>query len=40
LVLGIPVLYLYIFLIWLAIIGLMALIAERAARQSDDRTES
>lgn len=40
LILGIPLLYLYIFLIWSAIIVFMALISERAARHSDDRTDS
>lgn len=39
LALGIPLLYLYIFIIWLAIIVLMALIAERpGARSGDDRS--
>ncbi len=35
---GIPLLYLYLFLIWLAIILFMALIAERPGSHSDDRT--
>ncbi len=36
--LGIPLLYLYIFLIWLIIIVLMAFIAEKSSFRNDDRT--
>jgi hypothetical protein len=35
---GIPLLYLYIFLVWLVIIALMAFIAERSSFRNDDRT--
>jgi hypothetical protein len=38
--LGIPLLYLYIFLVWLAIIVLMALIVERKDLHSDEKAES
>ena len=38
--LGIPLLYLYIFLVWLAIIVLTALIVERKDLHSDDKAES
>lgn len=37
--LGIPLLYLYIFLIWLVIIGLMAGIAEKSGSPNSDRSE-
>jgi hypothetical protein len=40
LLLGIPLLYLYIFLIWLIIIVLMAFIAEKSSFRNDDRTGS
>jgi len=38
--LGVPLLYLYIFLVWLAIILLTALIVERKDLHSDDKAES
>jgi hypothetical protein len=38
LVLGMPLLYLYLFLVWLVIIVLMAFIAERSGLRNDDRT--
>jgi len=34
---GIPLLYLYLFVLWLAIIVLMAVITERAGSRNDDR---
>lgn len=37
--LGIPLLYLYVFLVWLIIILLMALIAEKSWPRGDDRGE-
>lgn len=37
--LGIPLLYLYVFLIWLAIIVFMALITERAGVHGEDRAD-
>lgn len=35
--LGIPLLYLYLFIVWLAVIALMALLAERSEAHHDDR---
>ena len=39
-VLGIPLLFLYVFVMWLAIIVLTAMVVERAERRGDERPGS
>jgi hypothetical protein len=40
LVLGIPLLFLYVFVMWLVIIALTAMVVERAERRGDERPDS